>query len=1189
MKNREVYQNDPLTRKLANEGVANVNDAATGEALGVLRSELEAFVCDGQYEKGLCHVLETYLANVNQAQQPAVWVSGFYGSGKSHLVKMLRALWTDTRFPDGATSRGVARLPSTAADLLKELTTQGKRHGGLFAASGTLGASSRDKSVRLALLAVIFRAAGLPESYPRARFLLWMRAEGILEEVTQRLERGGFSLQEEIDNLYVAEGLHKALVEIRPALFASPEACVATLNNQYPETRDVSNDEMLKAIRLALTRDGKLPLTLVVLDEVQQFIGEDPHRANEVQEAVESCTKSFAGKLLFVGTGQTAVTGTPQLKKLEGRFTVRIELSDADVESVIRQVVLAKRPEAKQPIEQTMQANLGEISRHLAQSSIGHRQEDVPAFVPDYPVLPVRRRFWENTLRVLDRTGTESQLRNQLSMIHKAIQGNLDAPVGNVLPADFLYFSARSGPHGYGEPASEPAQHDPQGHPGEPGRAGGKRPPGGLPVLRFRRATPQSRVLPRKVHDKTMTWNAGSEDQRLLARACGLVFLINKVADENKELGLKATVDTLADLLVVDLKEGSAGLRARLPKLLDHCELLMKVGDQFRIQTEESAAWNDEFVSQRAALANDSARVAVERTTWLRELFLKAAGKLQVAHGASKVARTLQVTFESQLPAEAGKEVWIWVRDGWVSDEATVRADARQAGTASPTVFVFVPRQSADELRNHLMDAVAAAATLEHRGVPSGPEGVEARAAMETTRKAAESRIAQILGECFTSSRVFQGGGTEIQGMALRETLLDAAANSMKRLYPQFGVADNNAWGKVYDKARKGAPDALKAVSYNGEAVEHPVCKAILGGIGAGKTGAEIRDRFEGPPYGWSSDAVEGGLQVLLVAGAVRALDERKKQVAAVDLERKAIGKTTFRVESTTITVPQRLQVRKLFQKLGIQSGKPEEDIAAAPAFMDKLFAAAEGAGGDPPCPHRPDTSSLKDLRQVLGNEQLLMLYNRKDELAAYIDEWTATGREIQARWSGWLQLEKLALHANALAKAAPLVAQAKTVQDQRLLLQDPDPIPALSAGLSQLLREQLNDLKKRWDHQWNVGEARLEKDPSWQALEPEQRHELRLPHGLLQAMAPQIDVETTAAVLATLDASPLSALRDRIAAMPSRYDELLVGAAQLLEPKARKVDLPSRTLKSEQDVDAWVKEVQGILKTAIKDGPVIL
>lgn len=146
--------------------------------------------------------------------------------------------------------------------------------------------------------------------------------------------------------------------------------------------------------------------------------------------------------MLFIGTGQTAVTGTANLKRLEGRFTVRIELSDADVDAVIRQVILAKKPGAFQEIESVMQKNRGEISRDLSGTNIGHRQEDIDFFTQDYPILPVRRRFWENTLRVLDQTGTDSQLRNQLSMIHKVIQTNLDANVGHVILADYLYFDS---------------------------------------------------------------------------------------------------------------------------------------------------------------------------------------------------------------------------------------------------------------------------------------------------------------------------------------------------------------------------------------------------------------------------------------------------------------------------------------------------------------------------------------------------------------------------------------------------------------------------------------------------------------------------------------------------------------------------------------------------------------------------
>ena len=121
MKNRAIYQKDPSTQKLINQGVANVNDDMTTQAQSVLRYELDTFVCDGQYEKGLAHILQTYLSNIDQAEQPGVWVSGFFGSGKSHLVKMLRALWADTTFGDGASARGIATLPNSIKELLKEV------------------------------------------------------------------------------------------------------------------------------------------------------------------------------------------------------------------------------------------------------------------------------------------------------------------------------------------------------------------------------------------------------------------------------------------------------------------------------------------------------------------------------------------------------------------------------------------------------------------------------------------------------------------------------------------------------------------------------------------------------------------------------------------------------------------------------------------------------------------------------------------------------------------------------------------------------------------------------------------------------------------------------------------------------------------------------------------------------------
>jgi hypothetical protein len=1142
MKNQEIYQRDPATRKLVNEGVASVNDEATSQALAVLRYELETFVCDGQYEKGLEHILYTYLKNVDQAQQPAVWVSGFFGSGKSHLVKMLRALWIDSKLEDGATARGIADLPVKIQDYLKELSMQAKKHGGLHAASGTLGAAASG-SVRLAVLRIVFKSVGLPEQYPVARFVIWLRTEGIYDKVRNLVEQSGCDWQEELDNFYVAEGLHEALIACKPNLFASAATCVETLNNLYPYVRDISNDEMIKSIKQALSKDGKFPLTLIALDEVQQYIGEDSQRSMDVQETVEACCKNIGGKLLFIGTGQTAVTGTANLKRLEGRFTVRIELSDADVDAVIRSVIIGKKAGAITPIDKVMQTNLGEISRHLTGTSLGHRQDDIQYFPQDYPILPVRRRFWETALRVLDQTGTDSQLRNQLSMVHKAIQGNLDQEIGNVIPADFLFFDSAD------------------------------------KLL-------QSRILPRKVHEKTIVWSKGSINERLMARASALVFLINKIAGSNTEIGIKATVDSIADLMVTDLADGSSDLRSRLPGLLDKCELLMKVGDEYRIQTEESSAWNDEFLSQRSQLANELHRIETERDDRIRKRFGEVVKNLILVHGISKVKRSIHLVFDRQLPPDSEKNLNVWVRDEWAIDEPSVRVDARQAGNQSPTMFVFIPKRNAGNLLHHIMDYKAATATLDRKGEPNTPEGKEARAALETTRQIAEGKIKETLDESFSGTRVFQAGGSEIVGNNLQDMILEAAENALQRLYPQFHVADHPGWEKVHSLAKQGAPDALKAVGYDGEPAKNPVCKLILSFIAGGKKGSEVRNHFEGGGFGWSGDAVDGGLQVLLVAGLVRGHDERGQTVDPKELDRKAVGKLTFKIESATVSASQRIKIRMVLQKMGCQC-KQGDELSKVPELLGKLMDLGLRAGGDPPRPLCPDLTPLEEIRLTSGNEQLIAIYTRADELIETIDTWMDLAGKIEPRWDLWLELQELLSHAGNLKEAEEARQQCQALEQQRLLLAEPDPTRPLIKSLEDALRQEINSCYKRYAEEFAKQLSDLGSDSSWQELTEDERKAILEHNDLTKEVEPEVG--NRHALVIALKQNPINVWNDRVDSIGQRSARARELAAKALEPKAQIVEVPRRTLKTKADVDSWIGEVKDKLEAAVKEGPVVL
>ena len=377
MMNLEIYEKDPRTHTLLNQGVAKVTSGQSSAELETLRYELSNFVCDGQYAEGLSRILSTYLGHLDKPEQPGVWVSGFFGSGKSHLVKMLQYLWTDFEFSDGAKARGLPKnLPTGLKDLLKELSTAAKRIGGLHAAAGTLGAGAGE-SVRLELLGIIFKSVGLPE---------------------------------QLSSDFIA----KAILEARPGFASKPADVRLSLQKQFPRVSDVSIDEMIVRIKQALGKKDKLPCTLIILDEVQQYIGDDVNRSKAVQDLQEQCCARLGANLMFVATGQNALSGVPLLQRLQGRFPVTVELQDTDVEQVTREVVLKKKPSAEAGLKKLLENHSGEVERQLANTKIAFSTRDRSLLVQDYPILPVRRRFWERVLRAVDKAGTGAQLRTQL-------------------------------------------------------------------------------------------------------------------------------------------------------------------------------------------------------------------------------------------------------------------------------------------------------------------------------------------------------------------------------------------------------------------------------------------------------------------------------------------------------------------------------------------------------------------------------------------------------------------------------------------------------------------------------------------------------------------------------------------------------------------------------------------------------
>jgi hypothetical protein len=1136
--NRELFYRDPTTNDIPNDGFAQVVRPETDKQLQVLRWELQSFVADGQYARGLERVLDSFLRDLTQPQQSAVWVSGFYGSGKSHLVRVLEHLWRDVELPGGVRARDLVSLPDDVRDHLAELSTAGKRLGGLWSAAGTLG-SGRSDAVRLAFLSILFENAGLPKEFALARFTVWAQENGYLDAIVAAVEAAGRTYDREIHDLYVSPLIGQALLNADPSLGDSVKDVRDLLKTQFPPTtRDITDDQMFDAIsdvlRLQSTTEGKMPLTLIALDEMQQYIGDDNEKALAVQNIVEGCSARFESHLLLVATGQSALIATPTLQKLVDRFPVHVALSDKDVETVIRQVVLRKRPEHVPALKAALDSVSGEIDKELGGTQLAPRAADKADLVPDYPLLPTRRRFWELTLRAIDRAGKAGVLRTQLRITHEAAARVAGKPIGHVVGADFLY--------------------DEQA-------------PGML----------QSGVLLKEIDELIATMRSDGADGGLKARICALVFLISQLPTRTiaGETGLRATAPFLADLLVEDLATDGARLRKKVPEMLEVLVKdgrLMRIEDEYRLQTEEGAEWEKEYSSRLAAARDDASRINLLRNEGLVAAVEAALGGLKLTQGVSKTPRKIQVHWGQDEPSVVDGDVPVWIRDEWSVTESTVKKSAAEAGDQSPIVFVLLPKYEADQIKDALASFAAAEDTL-RRPTPQTDEGREAQRAMKTRLASNDERLASLFGEVTARARVFQGGGAELTTSTIRTTIETAANRCLIRLFPKFATADNANWGKVVSKARDGAPDALTAIGHDGEPTTHPVCKEVLAAVSpGGSKGSELHKRFAGSPYGWPRDAVNGAILTLLSAGHIRAALEGKELAGPKELPPTQIGKVTLYKEDEPPTMGQQLAVRSLLTAAKVPY-EPGQEGAQIPALLQQLKDLAGRAGGARPLPEPHDIEHIDALLALGGNQRFRAVADDHERLSQDLEHWRAADQKREKRLVEWSQMQRLMRHASELPVHRSVEAAVSAIHEARQLLDEPNPVSPIIDQLSTALRSEVLDRAQRLAVAQRQAIADLESWTGWGDIDASDRESILVETKLSPSAPPEVAAD--AQLLDVLDATPLSAWDDQTSLVPSRRDQARHRAATKLEPESVTVDLPPGTIKSAEDLEAYVDEVR--------------
>lgn len=1138
--NNELFTRRPLDFEIPNDGVTYVNRPDDSNQWKVLEYELTSFVCEGEYEQGLQRILDSYIRHRSSTIQPAVWVSGFYGSGKSHLVRVLQHLWADTAFPNGASARGLVNLPQSIRDQLIELTTIGKRDGAApWSAAGALDRSG--DSLNAISLAIVLGAADLPPRVGPARVALWLAGKGNLDAVRGHVEANGGDFLVELSEYNLSTRLADAILAVEPN-FASNGADVRkALRSQFPpEAHALSTDETITLLRKVLQHvgGGIIPATLIVLDEVQEYINSGDGHAMEVRNLVESVSRGLDGHVLLVATGQQELTADATLQKIQDRFTVKVVLKNQDVDVVVRRVLLNKEPAERPALEKVLADVAGPISRQLVGSKIQHKAQDDNDLVEDYPLLPSRRRFWESVLRQAD-AGRAGQLRSQLRIVHGGNRHIAEKPVGTVIGADYLYLEKHEDLNGAGLLLKE-TQH--------------------------------------LIHEQ-------GQKEPLRGRVLGLIHLISLVPTSgHADIGVRATADHLVDLLVEDLANDGAALRQEVPAVLAALTeegILQQDGDEYRLQTAAGRTWDEAFRRHSAQLTDSE--ISTERDTLLRGEIEKAL-PTSLLQGKAKVARKLSLHADSSQPPTTDA-IPVWLRSEW--DDGTTAKQfedlARGLGADSPVVLVHLPRVQAQAFASALRNQMAAQRTLDQQGFPQDDEGRQARRAMESRLSRAQAQVRDHLRDILAQASVQLGGGSTPSGTVLRDRIENGAQAAAARLFRKFDVADDARWPQVIDRIKKGSgADALKAVGYDADPEQHPVVKEILGRIGgAGTPASDVEKAVLSDPFGWPRDALMGAIGVLLDNGLVRATVNGSDASTTQVLSQTRLGTVHLRRESTVLKAAEKIAARSLLTKLGVQADN-ETLVSGAEQAVSMLAQRANSMSGQAPQPDIALPIGIEQVKTTSGNDRVHALLAAKHELRDFAERLDKLEKRRPSRLTALETARALVRAAADLDSSLEARTRFEAFEKTRELLADTDQITPIMTDLAGAVREAVNQAAEVLEQARQLAVEGLRRQPAWAALDAAKQEQLLAEHSLKPEGKPELgDAD---AVLKAVQQRPLASWGAVLDAVPTRAAKALEAAVRLSAPKAGTVVVPTATLNRVEDVEPYLADLRAKLTQALAE-----
>lgn len=437
---RDVFtQGKPLERRI--EKV--IDYAARDDAR--LSQEIAEYEVTRSVENGLRRFVEAFDQGVDRGDvtDVGVWVSGFYGSGKSSFTKYLGFALDGRRSLDGVPfhERLADRIEGDKG-LRARLRSVAKKHRTttvmLDLATEQL-AESTGESVANVLYYRVLKDLGFSNEKKVADLELRLEREGRTEQFRKAYEKrfGGAGTWEEIHNdPMIAVARASMLVpELYPDDFRDTRDF---LQLRYQPLDDVT-EVARRMIDLLRRRNGCDNIVFFV-DEVGQYVAPRGELILNLDGLIRALKEIGKGKVWFVATAQQTLTdisersalNTAELYKLKDRFPTTIDLEATDIREITARRLLTKNPEGEKLLRAEWKAR-GEAlqMRTYLGSWPGAGPLDADAFAKHYPFLPARFDLVLDLIRALARRTGGTGLRSAIRVVQ-----DLLVDTSRILPKD---------------------------------------------------------------------------------------------------------------------------------------------------------------------------------------------------------------------------------------------------------------------------------------------------------------------------------------------------------------------------------------------------------------------------------------------------------------------------------------------------------------------------------------------------------------------------------------------------------------------------------------------------------------------------------------------------------------------------------------------------------------------------------